>query len=143
MRAELCLVLLGCLPACASAAPAPDELVAREREWSRAVIAGDRAVTARLLADEYVGTDGRGALSTKQTELAEAQGQGSWKILAEELDDFAVRFYGTTAIVTARNRESVRADGRDFMVLFRRTTVWVRRAGRWQCVAFHASRIGA
>jgi ketosteroid isomerase-like protein len=143
MRACFYLLLFVCVQACECPGDRPDELVAQEREWSRAVIAGDRAATARLLADEFAGIDGRGTLSTKQEELAEAQGEASWKVLAEQLDEFVVRFYGTTAIVTARNRETVSADGRELVVVFRRTTVWVRRAGRWQCVAFHASRIGA
>ena len=61
--------------------------------------------------------------------------------VAESVVDMTVRFYGDVAIVNGRVIEKVRTKTKDAEVQYRRTTVWVKRQGRWQCVSFHGSRI--
>jgi hypothetical protein len=41
----------------------------------------------------------------------------------------------------AGNFERARFKGKEIAPRYRRTTVWVKRDGRWQCVSFHASRM--
>ena len=52
-----------------------------------------------------------------------------------------VRAYGDAAVVTGLSTEKVLIKGKESTVRYRRTTVYIRRQGRWQCVSFHASRI--
>jgi ketosteroid isomerase-like protein len=52
-----------------------------------------------------------------------------------------VRIYGDTAVLTAINTARFSSRQNESTVRYRRTTVWVRREGRWQCVSFHGSRI--
>jgi uncharacterized protein (TIGR02246 family) len=128
----------------AGAAPTPAAEVERlEREWSAAFLRHDTASIERILADDFVGVDGRGMVSHKRDELAEAASAetGRLRIVDETLSDVSVRVYGDTAIVNAINTESARLDGKPVAPRYRRTTVWIRRDGRWQCVSFHASRI--
>jgi ketosteroid isomerase-like protein len=63
------------------------------------------------------------------------------EILAEQITDVQARVYGETAVVSALNTVTARTPEGQSMIRYRRTTVWVRRSGRWQCVHFHASRV--
>ena len=124
-----------------------DEVIRQEREWSAAFLRHDLAALDRIVADDFVGTDGRGIMSTKVDEIHEAKAAGPdaaappFVILNEVLSDMKVRLYGGVAVLTSRNDETVRTGDREMVLVYRRTTVWVKRQGRWQCVSFHASRV--
>ena len=124
-----------------------DEVTRQEREWSAAFLRHDVATLERIVADDFVGTDGRGVMSTKADEIQEAMPAAAdapappFVILNEVLSDMRVRLYGGVAVLTSRNDETVRAGDRETVLVYRRTTVWVKRQGRWQCVSFHASRL--
>ena len=62
-------------------------------------------------------------------------------ILDDTISDMKVRIYGNTAVITGISNEKIRFKGNESMVRYRRTTVYVRRQNRWQCVSFHGSRI--
>jgi hypothetical protein len=58
------------------------------------------------------------------------------------VDELSVRAFGDTAVV--RGRTTVVTGGGDpTTVTLRFTDVFVRRAGRWQVVASHATRLGS
>ena len=120
---------------------AESEVVQSERAWSEAFLRHDLPAISRLLADDFVGIDGRGVVSDKAAELEEAKPLAPEStapaLLNEELSDVRVRIYGDVAILTAVNT----ARFSDSTIRYRRTTVWVRRGDRWQCVSFHGSRI--
>jgi ketosteroid isomerase-like protein len=124
-----------------------EEIVRQEREWSVAFLQHDIAALDRIIADDFVGTDGRGVMSSKADEIQEARAVGSdapvppFVILDEVLSEMHVRLYGGVAVLTSRNDERVRAGDREMVLVYRRTTVWVKRQARWQCVSFHASRV--
>lgn len=123
------------------------ELMQLERDWSAAYIKHDTAAIDRILADDYVGTDGRGVMTDKAQEIVDARGpkQGDpepdFLILEDTVTDMRVRRYGTVGVVTGRSIEKVKVRGNETTIQYRRTTVWVKRQGRWQCVSFHGSRI--
>ena len=117
------------------------DVIAGERAWSKAFIRHDLQALSRLLADDFVGIDGRGVVSDKAAELEEARppsaGATGPVLVGERLSDVRVRTYGDMAILTAINT----AQFSDSTIRYRRTTVWVWRGDRWQCVSFHGSRI--
>lgn len=118
------------------------ELMQMERDWSAAFLSHDVSVVDRILADDFIGTDGRGIMTNKAQELEDARAETpNRKVLSEAIDDMKVRVYGDTAIVNGRTTEKVQAGGKEFVVQYRRTDVFVKRSGRWQCVSFHGSRI--
>ena len=135
------VTLLSVGPAPERPARSADAVVASERAWSEAFLRHDLQAISRLLADDFVGIDGRGVVSDKTAELEEAKPQSPGTtnpiLVGEELSDTRVRLYGDVAVLTAINT----ARFSDSTVRYRRTTVWVWRAGRWQCVSFHGSRI--
>src|ERR1051325_1674453 len=53
--------------------PVEQELMRMERDWSAAFLRHDVAAVARVLADDYVGIDGRGVMTNKAEELEEAK----------------------------------------------------------------------
>ena len=145
---------LAALTACAcawAACAAPDtaQLLTRlEQQWSEAYLHHDTAAISAILAEDYIGIDGRGLLSTKQAEIEEAKAPIAqteippFTIVGETIDDIRVRTYGKTAVLTGRSTETVRLRNGDTDVLrYRRTTVWVLQQGQWRCVSFHGSRI--
>lgn len=133
--------------ASAGNSPVQNEVIRQERAWSAAFLRHDVAALERILADDFVGTDGRGVMSSKADEIQEAQPAGPdapappFVILNEVLSDMRVRLYGGVAVLTSRNDETVRTGERETVLVYRRTTVWVKRQGQWRCVSFHASRL--
>jgi ketosteroid isomerase-like protein len=128
-----------------SASSTTERVVASERAWSEAVLRHDLQTISRLLSDDFVGIDGRGVVSDKAAELEEAKppspGTTDPILVSEQLSDIRVRIYGDTAVLTAINTAHFSSRRGDSTVRYRRTTVWVRREDRWQCVSFHGSRI--
>ena len=123
------------------------ELKQLEREWSAAFLRHDTATIDRILAEDYVGTDGRGLMTNKAQELEEAKEPAPgapvppFVVLDESLAELKVRSYGNVGVVTGRVIEKIRSNNKEATIQYRRTTVWVKRHGRWQCVSFHGSRI--
>ena len=134
-------------PKSATTSKVEQALMQMERDWSAAFLNHDPAAVARILADDYVGTDGRGILTTKAEEVEEAKAlapgapQPARVILEETISDMKVRVYGATAVVTGISNEKISFQGSESIIRYRRTTVYVKRQGRWQCVSFHGSRI--
>jgi ketosteroid isomerase-like protein len=56
------------------------------------------------------------------------------------IDELSVRTFGDTAVVTGRTRVITGGDDASTLTL-RFTDVFIRRAGRWQVVASHATRL--
>ena len=118
------------------------ELMQMEHDWSAAYLSHDISVVDRILADDFLGTDGRGIMTDKKQELEDARSENpNRKVLSEAIDDLKVRIYGDTAIVNGRTTEKIQSGGKEFVIQYRRTDVFVKRNGRWQCVSFHGSRI--
>jgi ketosteroid isomerase-like protein len=146
-RVDLLFAAWMALPIGHGAVPAPsssDAVVAAERAWSDAFLRHDLETISRLLGDDFVGIDGRGVVSDKAAELEEARPRADAAgpvLVGERLSDVRVRLYGDTAVLTAINTARFSTEGRESTVRYRRTTVWLRRDDRWQCVSFHGSRI--
>jgi ketosteroid isomerase-like protein len=141
------LALLLFFAAAAAAEDVPATIARLEHEWSAAVLAHDVRAVDRIVADDFVGIDGRAMVSDKKDELEEAKAPGFgatppvFQLLDEQISDIKVRVYGNTAVANAISNETARFKGKEIAPRYRRTTVWVKRDGRWQCVSFHATRI--
>lgn len=146
-RLAMLILAMTCIDAFAAGASESEVLQQLERDWSAATVRHDPSVVERLLADDYVGIDGRGIIETKADEIEAATAPDPSapaplsRVLAEEMTDFTVRIYGDMAIVNGRTVQQVERAGVKGEVQFRRTTAWIKRSGRWQCVSFHGSRI--
>ena len=118
------------------------ELLKLENDWSQASMKRDATALARFYADEYIFTDADGVVTNKAKELKNLT-SGAFRLKSYKFDDVKVRKYGDIAIVTGRNTiTGVWEDiNRDISGPYRFTDIFVKRDGRWQCVASQSSRI--
>jgi len=116
------------------------QLIKMEHDWADAVVKRDMAVLERNLADDYLSIDFEGGLWTKASALA-ALKSGEDVVTSAIADDIKVRVYGNAAVVTSRWTVKEQLKGRDISGQYRVTDIFVKRAGRWGCVASHASKI--
>jgi ketosteroid isomerase-like protein len=116
------------------------ELMQIERDLAKASIGHDTAMLERMEADDYTFTTPEGSVITKAEDIAGLK-SGDFKAESHDLTDMKVRVYGDTAIVTGLNTMKASYKGQDLSGAYRFTDVFVRRDGRWQIVAAHASRV--
>ncbi len=119
---------------------AEQELIKLEKGWNDALAGHDWAFIDKILADDYITTDSDGVVADKAQEMAILK-SGEEAVASAVSDDFKVRIYGDTAVVTYRWTYKGQLKGKESTGQERDTDTWVRRGGRWQCVAAHASRI--
>jgi hypothetical protein len=120
------------------------ELMQIERDIGDANVRRDKAFFERVEADEFLFTDAGGGMTTKQEDVASLdQVPGEFRLVSYVPDEMKVYVYGDTAVVFGRVTTKSRSskDGREVTNQSRFTDVFVRRAGRWQIVAGHSSRI--
>ena len=112
---------------------AEKELLKLEDDWNVAGAKKDAALLDRILAAEYFGTGVDGTTTTKSQELATLKGSSTRTPFV--LSALKAQVYGDTAVVTGVNTGDGVFDGKEVKGAIRFTDVFVRRDGRWQCVA--------
>lgn len=113
-----------------------NELKRAQREWLDAYVKNDAAQLARLTSDDFISTGHDGKVGGKEQAL-DAIKAGNVALDAIETDDFRMRLYGNTAVVTGTTAYK---KGERILGQVRYTQVWVRRApGRWQTVSWQGT----
>lgn len=121
----------------------PEEKSIRELEdaLNKAVVQGDVATFDRLFADDFTHTSQDGHFRTR-AEWMKGRVQGKTNYVSFDVDNLQIRIFDETAVVTGLSKPSWReTDGSLASGRFRFLRVWVKRDGRWQAVAFQATRI--
>ena len=105
-----------------------------ERAWVEAHRQLDVATLERLMADDYFVIRSDGSVAGKEEDLASYRaGDRHWDYA--EGDQYDVRLYGYTAVLTGRWRARGVNAGQSFDYAARFLSVYVKRDGRWQMVA--------
>jgi len=118
-------------------------LVQLERDWDSAFLLNDTAFIDRVLAREFVAVYPDGSKGDRATELANTAAFNQ-KIDSSTLDDFTIQIHGdTTAVVWFRRTLVGPSKGQRLEVVYRYLDVFVRRDGRWQCVASQSVKVPA
>ena len=118
----------------AMSASAEQQLTQLDREWSQAGVRGDVSILERVLADDYSGTSPLGKASTKAEAIAELK-SGANKLESNDTDNYSVRMFGDTAVMTHDGVRKGQREGQAFTERYRSLHVFVKRSGRWQVVA--------
>ena len=121
--------------------PAEEELIQLERAWDAAFVAKDMRFIERVLAEEFVATYGDGTRGDKAAEMAQTI-DFDQRVDSSVLDSFRVRVYGETAVVWFSRHMTGPKSGKIVAVTYRFVDVFVKRAGRWQCVSSQSTRVG-
>ena len=115
------------------------ELIKLENEWGEAIVKRDAASIDRLMADEFIAIyDGSVFTKAQYLEFVRSMKE---EILSFVMDEWQVRVYGDAGVVMARSTTKTRLAGKETTNQLRFTDIWVKRDGRWKCVAAHNSTI--
>lgn len=127
----------------AQAAPAADvvaHLKAQADAWDRAIVAKDRAAIEANMAEDFRQIDARGNVETKAS-FVDGLVTPDLALDPYTVEDFEVRVYGDTALVSGRTRMTGRYEGQAFNTHYRYIDVYVKRAGVWKIVSVQISPI--
>jgi uncharacterized protein (TIGR02246 family) len=142
MAFPLLLLVLGVTQFDGSGPPTPATFAALETAWNEAHVRGDAATLDQLFADDLVvAVPGMRTMSKADSLGVMASGRMTFD--RYESSDTAIRIYDGAAIVTGRIQRTRTVGGREAKDDWLFTKVYVRRAGRWQVVSFHASNAPA
>jgi ketosteroid isomerase-like protein len=135
------LALAAIAPVASSASDVADELRAIERQRLHALVEADIATARALHADDFELITPVGGTLSKEQYLRDVE-SGDLDYLEWEPEQIRVRVYGDAAVIRykANLRVSVKGSpGRP--VTFWHTDLYERRAGLWQIVWAHATRV--
>jgi len=120
------------------------EVTALLREFMAGAGSGDRAIFEKFFADDVIYTRASGVVITKASIMESlgkpspaSEGKSSYSA-----EDVTVHEYGDTVIVAFRlEGRTEHADGKVETAHYRNTGTFLRRNGRWQAVAWQATKI--
>jgi ketosteroid isomerase-like protein len=118
---------------------AEEELLKLEKAFAEAIVKNDLEGIGRLVAGDWVIIDPNGGI-VDRTRFFEVIKSGALTHDMMESEDFRVRVYGDSAVVTAVTRTRGKFMGQEFSTQERATDFFVKRDGRWQCVLTHLTR---
>ena len=147
--AKIVTMMMGVLISVAAAqtppeSPAKKEVASLLKEFLDAAGRGDPAVFQKFFADDVIYTRATGAVIQK-TEIM--QSLRNLRPTPESKttysgDDITVHEYGDMMVVAFRlAARTDRADGKSEITYYRNTGTFLRRDGRWQVVAWQATKI--
>jgi hypothetical protein len=116
-----------------------DDLVRLARWRFEADFKADKTALDSLLADDLTYGRTSGVRHTKSEVLALVGAGGPYQLDYSTPDSLSARIYGETGVVTGLLKVKLSAQPAPYTLRF--TDVWVRRRGRWQLVAFQATRL--
>ncbi len=116
-------------------------LVALEAEWIGVYASHDLAPLERLIADDFVGTLADGTMRGKRAHIESYAADFEALASVTSAEVVVHVFTADTAVVTGLYTATLRdpkgaAPGR-----FRYTDTWLKRSGRWRCVATHENAL--
>jgi ketosteroid isomerase-like protein len=109
-------------------------------DWDKAIVRKDRAAIEANMAEDFRQIDSAGNVETKKSfvdDLVSPQ----LTIDPYVIEEFEVRLYGDTALLSGRTQMTGRYDGKPFSSHYRYIDVYVKRGGRWQIVSVQISKI--
>lgn len=118
---------------------AEEELLKLEEAFAEAIVKNDLESIGRLIADDWIIIDPNGEIIDR-TRFFEVIKSGALTHDTMESEDFRVRVYGDSAVVTAITSAKGKFMGQEFSTHERATDVFVKRDRRWQCVLTHLTR---
>jgi ketosteroid isomerase-like protein len=118
---------------------AEEELLKLEKAFAEAIVKNDLEGIGRLVTDDWIIIDPDGGI-VDRARFFEVIKSGALTHEMMESEDFRVRVYRDSAVVTGVTRTKGKFMGEEFSTQERATDVFVKRDGRWQCVLTHLTR---
>ena len=138
--ATLAGLLLALGPASTAAQQSLEESLLRVvRSRFEADFKADKVGLDSLLADDLTYGRTSGVRHTKREVMALVGGGGPYALDYSTPDSLVARVFGEAGVVTGVLKVKLTAQPAPYTLRF--TDTWVRRNGRWQLVAFQATRL--
>jgi uncharacterized protein (TIGR02246 family) len=115
-------------------------LTAQADAWDKAIVAKDAAAVAANVAPDFTQIESGGAVIGRD-EFVKDLLDPALRIDPYKVEDFGVRVYGDTALLTGRIRMTGSAEGKAFNSHFRYIDVYVKRDGAWKVVSIQITRM--
>jgi ketosteroid isomerase-like protein len=112
-----------------------------ENDLVKADLAGDTAVYAKLLADDWTTGSSFGTWDTKQSMLADMKDTKNNKVNSESISDLKVRVHGDVAIATYTTTYDSIIKGKHQSRTVISTDTFQRQNGTWKELASHSSQM--
>lgn len=104
-----------------------------EQRWVKASLASDGDALGPLLADDFVNINSDGTVLNKNQTMDRTK-KSKWEV--SELSDIQVNAHGDSAIVTGIwHGKGTDSAGKSVNAKERWADTWVKKNGKWQCVA--------
>ena len=116
------------------------ELTRLSDAWDKAIVRKDEKAIADNMAEDFRQIDGYGNVETKKSFVA---GIVDPKLTIDPytVEEFEVRLYGDTALLSGRTHMTGKYDGQAFESNYRYIDIYVRRNGAWKIVSVQITRI--
>jgi ketosteroid isomerase-like protein len=142
MRITYLAALIVCLtlPGMLAAGPTEQALQEVERNWAKAVLAGDLTTLDKILAEDLIYAHSTGMVDSKSDYLAKLR-EGQAKYEAIDHEAMTVKVYGESAVVHSRVRmrgTSATGGFNNYMMMLH---VWVNQGGNWKLAAHQTTRL--
>jgi len=116
------------------------ELIKLEDAVNAALVSRNVTLLDYVYAGDLIDTDDDGEVETKAELLWDLR-SGDLKITVAKNDEYKIHVYENVAVVNFRCTINGKYKNEDISGRYRDTNTWIKRAGRWQCVAVHESEI--
>jgi ketosteroid isomerase-like protein len=110
--------------------------------WDKAIVAKNRAAVADNMAEDFRMIDGQGNVENKQ-QFVDGILDAKLSIDPYTVEEFDVRLFGDTALLSGRTRMTGKHDGQAFESNYRYIDIYVRRNGVWKIVSVQITRLPA
>ena len=111
-----------------------------ENEWGEAMVKLDFATFDRIVSPDWLLSTPDGGHQTKAEAVADLK-SGKIKFESFKVDELKIRIYGNAAVVFGLTTEKMSVNGQPMNGQNRFTDTFIKRDGRWQCVATHVTAV--
>ncbi len=118
------------------------KLTAQSDAWDEAIVRKDRAAIEANMAEDFRQIDRQANIETKASFVAGLMDSGL-TIDPYAVEDFDVRLYGDTALLSGRTRMTGTYQGKPFASHYRYIDVYARRGGEWKIVSVQITSMPA
>ena len=108
--------------------------------WDKAIVRKDEKAIADNMAEDFRMIDGRGEVSAKKAFVADLI-DPKLTIDPYTVEEFSVRLYGDTALLSGRTHMIGQYDGKPFTSDYRYIDIYVRKGGAWKIVSVQITKL--
>ncbi len=134
------LLPAGCATRGTDPAPEIATLTRQADAWDKAIVAKDLAGIAANMCDDFRQIGPSGEVENRESFVRDLMST-ELQIDPYTVEDFEIRLYGDTALLSGRTRMTGRYAGTPFTSHYRYIDVYVRRGGQWKVCSVQATRI--